>query len=102
MWGYPVLALLGTDLRTDLVGDLRRAFQRIYLVPDNDDAGLNGADRLLTQLHPIAVGVLLPDDLKDVAELAPRADGRDLFAGALLASVGRKSASSPDAASLLA
>jgi DNA primase len=97
MWGYPALALLGTDLRIDLIGDLRRVFQRIYLVPDNDDAGLDAAERLLTQLDPIAVGVLLPDGIKDVAELAPRPDGRALFDEALLASVGSSSAHGPDA-----
>ena len=97
MWGYPVLALLGTDLRTALIADLGNVFQRIYLVLDNDEAGLEAAHRLLQQLDPIAVGVLLPEGIKDVGELAPRPDGRLLFAEALLASVGATPVDRPDA-----
>jgi DNA primase len=97
MWGYPVLALLGTDLRTDLITDLRSVFQRIYLVLDTDTAGLEAAHRLLRQLDPIAVGVLLPEGIKDVGDLAPRTDGRGLFAEALLASVGATPADRPEA-----
>ena len=78
MWGYPVLALLGTDLRT---------LRRVYLVLDNDDAGLEAAWRLQQQIGPTAVAVALPEGIKDVAELAPRPDGKQLFAAALLQSV---------------
>jgi DNA primase len=87
MWGYPVLALLGTDLRQDLVADLR-TLGRVYLVLDNDDAGLEAAWRLQQQIGPTAVAVALPEGIKDVAELAPRPDARALFAGALLEAVG--------------
>lgn len=87
MWGYPVLGLLGTDVRQDLLADLR-LFRRVYLVLDNDDAGTEATYRLQAQIGPTAVGVALPDGVKDVAELAPRADGQTLFAGALLAAVG--------------
>ena len=71
MWGYPVLALLGTDLRQDLVADLR-TFRRVYLVLDGDDAGFEATCRLQEQIGPIAVPVALPDGIKDIAELAPR------------------------------
>lgn len=87
MWGYPVLALLGTDLRQDLVAGLR-TFGRVYLVLDSDDAGFEAACRLQQQIGPTAVPVALPDGIKDVAELAPRPGARALFAGALLEAVG--------------
>ncbi len=87
MWGYPVLALLGTDLRQDLVADLR-SFRRVYLVLDSDDAGFEAACRLQQQIGPTAVPVALPDGIKDVAELAPRPEAQALFAAALLEAVG--------------
>jgi DNA primase len=87
MWSYPVLALLGTELRHELLDDLR-AFRRVYLVLDGDDAGIEATCKLMEQIGPAAVGVALPDDVKDVAELAVRPDGQAVFAGALLAAVG--------------
>jgi len=87
MWGYPAVALLGTDLRQDLVGDLR-TFRRVYLVLDSDDAGIEATCRLQAQIGSTAVGVALPEGVKDVGELAPRQDGQELFAAALLESVG--------------
>jgi DNA primase len=87
MWGYPVLALLGTELRHELLDDLR-AFRRVYLVLDGDDAAIEATCKLMEQIGPTAVGVALPDDVKDVAELAVRPDGQAVFAGALLAAVG--------------
>jgi DNA primase len=91
MWGYPALALLGTDLRQDLVADLR-TFGRVYLVLDGDDAGFEAACRLQEQIGPTAVPVALPDGVKDVAELAPRPEGQRLFAAALLEAVGARPA----------
>ncbi len=94
MWGYPVLSLLGTDVRQELLADLR-VFRRVYLVLDGDDAGTKATYRLQAQIGPTAVGVALPDGVKDVAELAPREDGQTLFAGALLASVGATPSDTP-------
>jgi len=86
-WGYPAVALVGTHTRADIVDQLR-SFQRVYLVLDQDDAGLEATLKLVDSLGPTAVPVALPDGFKDVAELAPRADGHELFAGALLEAVG--------------
>jgi DNA primase len=86
-WGCPALALLGTSIRPDQVDQLR-TFKRVYLVLDNDNAGVEGTLVLQQELGPIAVPVALPERIKDPAELAPRADGQALFAAALLASVG--------------
>ena len=87
MWGYPVVALLGSHTRPDLLDQLR-TFARSYLILDNDDAGLEAVLRLVQELGSAAVPVALPDGIKDVAELAPRPDGRSVFAAALLDSVG--------------
>jgi DNA primase len=86
-WGYPVVALVGTHTRPDIIDQLR-AFQRLYLVLDQDDAGLEATLRLADALGPQAVPVALPDGVKDVGELAPRADGQAIFARSLLDAVG--------------
>jgi DNA primase len=88
MWGYPVVATLGTHLRSDLVEALR-GFQRQYLVLDNDDAGLEATLTLLQELGPTAIPVALPDGIKDPSQLATLVNGRELFAAALLQAVGQ-------------
>lgn len=88
MWGYPVVATLGTHLRSDLVESLR-GFQRQYLVLDNDDAGLEATLRLLQELGSTAIPVALPDGIKDPSQLATVSDGLEQFAAALLEAVGQ-------------
>jgi DNA primase len=88
MWGYPVVATLGTHLRSDLV-DTLRGFKRQYLVLDNDDAGLEATLRLLQELGSTAIPVALPDGIKDPSQLATLDNGRELFAAALLQAVGQ-------------
>ena len=87
-WGYPVVGLLGTNVRPDQVDQLR-AFSRAYLVLDTDDAGFEATLALYDAIGPTAVPVALPDDVKDPAELASRADGQAVFAEALLKAVGK-------------
>lgn len=87
MWGYPVVALLGSHTRPDLL-DRLRSFTRSYLVLDNDDAGLEATLKLTQELGSAAVPVALPDGIKDVAELAARPDGQSVFAAALMDSIG--------------
>ena len=87
-WGYPVVGLLGTNVRPDQVDQLR-AFSRAYLVLDNDDAGFEATLGLYDAIGPTAVPVALPDDVKDPAELASRPDGQAVFAEALLKAVGK-------------
>jgi DNA primase len=88
MWGYPVVATLGTHVRSDLVEALR-SFQRQYLVLDNDDAGLEATLTLLQELGSTAIPVALPDGIKDPSQLATVANGREQFAAALLQAVGQ-------------
>jgi DNA primase len=88
MWGYPVVATLGTHLRADLV-DALATFNRQFLVLDNDDAGKSAALTLQHQLGSNAIAVALPDGIKDPSQLASLTDGRERFAAALLKSVGR-------------
>src|SRR3984893_12819614 len=87
-WGYPVVGLLGTNVRPDQVDQLR-AFSRAYLVLDTDDAGIEGTLALYDAIGPTAVPLALPEDIKDPAELASRPDGQAIFAEALLKAVGK-------------
>jgi DNA primase len=82
-WGFPSLALVGTRVRPDALRALGARFERVYLALDADDAGGEAAAALARALGPRATMVRLPDGVKDVAELAPRPDGRALFAAAL-------------------
>ena len=93
MWGYPVVALVGTHTRPDLLERLR-TFRRTYLVLDSDDAGVEATLKLAEELGELAVPVALPEGIKDVAELAVRPDGQPVFAKALMESVGASSTSS--------
>ena len=68
MWGYPVVATLGTHLRPDSI-DALRAFDRQYLVLDNDDAGFQATLTLQQELGPTAIPVALPDGVKDPSQL---------------------------------
>ena len=76
-WGVPSLALLGTHVRPEIVVALG-SFERVYLVLDSDPAGQEATERLLSALTPCAVTVTLAG-VKDVADLATRADGADYF-----------------------
>jgi DNA primase len=78
MWQVPAIALLGTRPHADLLADLR-SLQRVYLVLDSDEAGWEATLSLQEAIGPSAVGVALPEGIHDVAELAPRPDGRRAF-----------------------
>jgi DNA primase len=80
-WGLPAVALVGTHVRREVLGELG-GFARLYLALDADDAGRAGAAALRGALGPRAVPVALPG-VKDVAELAPHPDGCAVLAGSL-------------------
>jgi DNA primase len=94
-WGYPAVGLMGTHVSPAVIEQLRQ-FQRVYLVLDQDHAGVAATLRLIQTLGPAAVPVTLPAGIKDVADLAPSADGPQQLAAALLAAAGVE----PDAVSV--
>ncbi|MDG6910191.1 MAG: toprim domain-containing protein [Nitrososphaerota archaeon] len=83
-WSLPAVALVGTHVRAAVL-DVFARFERIYLVLDNDWAGREASARLEKAIGQRAKVVRLPG-VKDVAELAPRPDGRSIFARALVES----------------
>ncbi|CCF85437.1 DNA primase [Nitrolancea hollandica] len=80
-WGFPALALVGTHVTAAALNALTR-FERVTLVLDNDDAGRAATANLIQRLGSRAMPVAL-SGVKDVADLAPQRDGRDIFIRAL-------------------
>ena len=81
-WGIPTCAALGTQ-GVERVASALRGCPRVFLAFDNDDAGREATERLLTLLGRRAAAVTLPQGVGDVAELATHTDGRALFSACL-------------------
>ena len=77
-WGVPACAALGTQ-GVERVADALRGCPRVFLAFDNDDAGLEAAERLAGLLGRRAAAVTLPQGVGDVGELAAHPQGRALF-----------------------
>ena len=77
-WGLPACAALGTQ-GVERIASAFRGCPRVFLAFDNDDAGREATERLLTLLGRRAAAVTLPQDVGDVAELATHTDGRTAF-----------------------
>ena len=77
-WGIPAVAALGTQ-GVERIAHALRGCPRVFLAFDNDDAGLEATERLLTLLGRRAAAVTLPQGLGDVGELAAHPQGRAVF-----------------------
>ena len=77
-WGLPTCAALGTQ-SVERVASALRGCPRVFLAFDNDDAGREATERLLTLLGRRAAAVALPHGVGDVAELATHPHGRAAF-----------------------
>ncbi len=77
-WGLPACAALGAQ-GVERVASALRGCPRVFLTFDNDDAGREATDGLLTLLGRRAAAVALPEGVGDVAELAALPQGRSLF-----------------------
>ena len=77
-WGLPACAALGTQ-GVERVASALRGCPRVFLAFDNDDAGAEATEWLLTLLGRRAAAVALPAGVGDVAELAALPQGRSAF-----------------------
>ena len=77
-WGLPACAALGTQ-GVERVASALRGCPRVFLAFDNDDAGMEATERLLTLLGRRAAAVTLPQGVGDVGELAALPQGRAAF-----------------------
>lgn len=80
-WNVPAVALAGTHVRAPVLDAFAR-FERVHLVLDNDSAGREASTKIRKAIGDRAKVVTLPG-VKDVAELAPRQDGRSLLSQAV-------------------
>lgn len=80
-WGFPTVALTGTRVRAEALAGLQQ-FERVFLALDNDAAGHKATAELRAFLGERAVALSLPE-VKDIAELAVRPDGRARFRDAV-------------------
>ena len=77
-WGLPACAALGTQ-GVERIASALRGCPRVFLAFDNDDAGREATERLLTLLGRRAAAVTLPQGVGDVGELAALPHGRAAF-----------------------
>ena len=77
-WGLPACAALGTQ-GVERIASALRGCPRVFLAFDNDDAGREATDGLLTLLGRRAAAVTLPEGIGDVGELAALPQGRSSF-----------------------
>ena len=77
-WGLPACAALGTQ-GVERIASALRGCPRVFLAFDNDDAGREATDGLLTLLGRRAAAVALPEGVGDVGELAALPQGRAAF-----------------------
>ena len=77
-WGLPAVAALGTQ-GMERVASVLRGCPRVFLAFDNDDAGREATERLLTLLGRRAAAVVLPRGIGDGGELAALPHGRTVF-----------------------
>ena len=77
-WGLPACAALGTQ-GVERVASALRGCPRVFLAFDNDNAGREATERLLTLLGRRAAAVTLPQGVGDVADLATHPHGRAVF-----------------------
>jgi DNA primase len=80
-WGFPAVALVGTNASPLILRALAR-FAEIYLVLDADQAGHQATTLLAQTLGTRAIPVFL-SGVKDIAELAEQFDGRQVFVAAV-------------------
>ena len=77
-WGIPTAAALGTQ-GVERIASALRGCPTVFLAFDNDGAGLEATERLMTLLGRRAAAVTLPQGVGDVAELAAIPQGRAAF-----------------------
>ncbi len=77
-WGLPACAALGTQ-GVERIASALRGCPRVFLAFDNDDAGREATERLLTLLGRRAAAVALAPGIGDVGEFAALPHGRSVF-----------------------
>ncbi len=67
--GFPAVATLGANVSNIQVELLKKYFNSIYIIADNDEAGGNMKDRLLEKLGSIVTVIQLNKQYKDIGDM---------------------------------
>lgn len=88
-WGYPACATMGAQNANQVAAALKD-IEYVLLVFDNDRAGQESASLIAAALTQKYFLVMLPDDVKDVADMAKRPGSRDKFHQAVIDAINAK------------
>lgn len=67
--GGHAVATLGANITSGQVEIVKKYFNKVFVIGDNDDAGKKMAEKMVTKLPKITRPVILPDRYKDVSEM---------------------------------
>ena len=85
-WGYPACATMGAQNSVNVALTLS-PMEYVFLVFDNDEAGRASVESLKEALTCKVIEIPLPENIKDIAELASRGYGRRMFHDSMMEAI---------------
>lgn len=67
--GIPAVATLGAMVSTKQIELLRKYFNSVFVIADNDEAGSNMRDKIIKSLGPMVTTVQLDSSYKDIGDM---------------------------------
>ena len=67
--GVPAVATLGANVPKTQMELLTKHFNNVIVIPDNDDAGMSMADRIVDKMGPRASVIGIPNRFKDIGDM---------------------------------
>jgi DNA primase len=67
--GIPAVATLGAMVSTKQIELLRKYFNSVFVIADNDEAGSNMRDKIIKSLGPMVTTVKLDSSYKDIGDM---------------------------------
>jgi DNA primase len=67
--GIPAVATLGAMVSTKQIELLRKYFNSVFVIADNDEAGSNMRDKIIKSLGPMVTTVKLDSNYKDIGDM---------------------------------
>lgn len=67
--GVPAVATLGSNVPKSQIELLTKHFNNVIVIPDNDDAGQEMANRIIDKVGPRATAIGLPSRFKDIGDM---------------------------------
>ena len=67
--GFPAVATLGANVSAAQIALLKKYFNNVVLIADNDDAGAIMRDKLIEKLGPVVTSVYIDKKYKDIGDM---------------------------------